>query len=154
MVLAVAGHGHKWHRWRAHAPEWSWQWLFPRGAMMSVRSLGYGMNAGYAMNAGESFAGGYPGSGGVVVEPNPGYGCGALWEFAVGPCKVGCCDHGLFSMGMFKRRCMVVSVLSTWVKRHSVESQSQLDHIMLLCLLVPCCANLYPKRWRETTFPC
>lgn len=40
------------------------------GAMMSGRSLGYGMNAG------GSFASGYPGSGGVVLEPNPGCGCG------------------------------------------------------------------------------
>ena len=40
MVLAVAAHGHDWHRWRAHAPEWSWQWLFPSGGMMGGRSRG------------------------------------------------------------------------------------------------------------------
>ena len=34
MVLAVAEHGHEWHRWWAHAHELSWQWLFPRGTMM------------------------------------------------------------------------------------------------------------------------
>jgi hypothetical protein len=135
MVLAVAGHGHGWHRWRAHAPEWSWQWLFPRGAMMSGRSLGYGMNAGYAMNAGESCAGEYPVSGGVVVGPNPGYRCGTLWEFAVGPGKVGCCDHGLFLVGMFKRLCMVVSVLGTWVKDTVLNRSHSLTTVCSFALL-------------------
>ena len=47
MVLAVAAHGHDWHRWRAHAPEWSWQWLFPSGGMMGGRGgAGGNQNAG------------------------------------------------------------------------------------------------------------
>ena len=39
FVLAVAEHCHGWHRLRAQAHEWSLQWLFPRGALMSGRSL-------------------------------------------------------------------------------------------------------------------
>ena len=54
MVLAVAEHCLEWHRWRAHAHEWSWQWLFPRGALTSGRSLNGGMAArgGFTDSAG------------------------------------------------------------------------------------------------------